>query len=149
MIPSLKTLVVSEDKSGCQTIPSSSDEGSIDMVGLFHYLLRLSPFPLRGGSVVVVLPAFLDLLGGLYPDTGVPLSRGKNCDLIQELVYPSQQVVSSSCMICYIMEYLIKVYIYGVNMLTKFTKQFYNDTVVVGTDKKNDHYNNKILPHLT
>ena len=110
MIPSLKTLVVSEDKSDCQTIPSSSDEGSINMVGLFHYLLRLSPFPLCGGSVVVVLPAFLDLLGGLYPDTGVPLTRGENCDLIQELIYPGQQVVSSSCMICYIMEYLMKVW---------------------------------------
>lgn len=27
-------------------------------------------------------------------------------------------------------------------MLTKFTKPANNDTVVVGTDKKNDHYNN-------
>ena len=94
-------------------IPPSSGQTWIMMARLFHLELHHLSIG-EGRCTFEVFPAHLwgDLLGGLYPDTGVPLSRGENCDLIQELVYPRQQVVPVLGMVGHIMENLHIQYTY-------------------------------------
>lgn len=49
-----------------------------------------------------------DTLWGLDADGGVPLSWWQDCHLVQELIYPSQQVTSVLCLVGYIVKDLIK-----------------------------------------
>lgn len=47
-----------------------------------------------------------DILGWLNPDRGVPFSRRQDSHLIEELIYPREEIRSVFGLVCHIMENL-------------------------------------------